>query len=124
MKTVYVVTTGSYSDYSVSCVFEDKALADAHAVDVDGSVEEFQLLDEAPVRFTVYSISNDTFQGRGVTHEWTYLAWSYNRGQYKRAERTEWGNGSIRVVGWDRAAVRKSYHDATARLQAKREVVA
>lgn len=123
----YVVSTGSYSDYSVAAVFADKALAEAHARDIGGNdVEEYDFLTEAPTRFTVYSKSNDTYQGP-EPREWTYMAWSYNRGLYKRAEVTEWAGRfgpSLRVVGWSQAAVRKAFDDRYALIQAKTAGVA
>lgn len=119
---VYLVSRGSYSDYSVQAIFTDPALAEAHRHEVDeaNDIEEYELLDEAPTRLTVYSMANNTYQGRGVDHEWSYLAWSYNRGLYKRADVSE-GAWGLRVVGLDQKAVHKAYHDAKAKRQAVAE---
>lgn len=115
MTTIYAVSIGSYSDYSVQVLFADRSLAEQHAEAIGGEVEDMLLLSDAPHQFTVYSISNDTYHSRGEAYEWTYLAWSYNAALYKRAEVTEWGRGSVRVVGTDREAVRQSYRDRIAR---------
>lgn len=116
-RTVWAVSTGAYSDYSIEAVFTNEALARAHADELVGQVEEFALLDEAPTRFTVYSMSNDTYQTKpgGEPHEWSYLEWSYNRRLYKRAEVNEWNHGSVRVVGWDQEAVRQAFRDRASR---------
>lgn len=63
------------------------------------------------------SISDSTYRGRGVDHEWTYLRWSYARSQYRRAEVTEWATGLL-VVGWDQEAVRQAYRERKARRAA------
>jgi hypothetical protein len=126
---VYVVTTGSYSDYSIEAVFADRGLAEAHqaAVDVANEVAEFDVLTEAPTKFLVYNKSNNTHHGRGVPHEWSYEAWSYNRGIYKRADVTKYRRQDmtiVRVQGWDEEAVRKAYADALTRVEAEAQGLA
>jgi hypothetical protein len=124
MTDVYLVSVGSYSDYSIEAVFTDEALATAHAAKVGGTVEPMPLLDKMPTRFTVYCKSNDTYKGR-EPHEWTYVAWTYQRRLYQRANVSVWNNGrSIRVHGWDKGAVDKAFDDRYAQLQAEREGIA
>jgi hypothetical protein len=122
-RTVYAVTQGSYSDYSVRALFTDEALAIAHAAELPnepGQVEEFPLLDEAPTQFVVYSMSNDTYLVKpdmDKPHEWQFLQWSYARGLYRRAEVNEWRKGSVRVEGWDKEAVAQAFRDRVSRIR-------
>lgn len=47
-KTIYIVTEGSYSDYTIKAVFDDKELADKYAsVYHDADVEEYDINSEA-----------------------------------------------------------------------------
>lgn len=128
MSKVYVVSTGSYSDYNVVAVFADKALAEAHADEIGGNeVEVYELVDVSPKRITIYNVSNDTYHGRGERHEWTYLSWDYDRDSYRRAEVHEYDRGSfhgIRVVGLNKAAVHKAYEDRAAAHAAREAGVA
>jgi hypothetical protein len=109
------VTTGSYSDYSVEAIFASRDLAEAHAVGLreHNDVQQLELLDHAPTRFTVYAISNDTYHARDEAYEWTYTAWEYNADLYEPATVTKYGRGSVRVCGTDQEAVRAAYREAT-----------
>jgi hypothetical protein len=116
---VYVVTTGSYSDYSVRAIFADRELAELHRSQLSDAneVEEFDLIETAPTQFLVHNMSNDTYRGT-EPHEWSYPAWSYNRKIYKRAEATVYrgrlGRRAVRVSGWDKGAVTKAFQDRMA----------
>ncbi len=74
----YVVTHGSYSDYSVDAVFDDKALAEAHVAKLrdmsrsqDYEVEEFPLYSELPEYVSMLSMSMRVGAIRGTTRKWT-----------------------------------------------------
>ena len=121
---VYAVSSGFYSDYTVHVLFTDKALADAHAEATTGRVEEFEMLDKAPERFMVYSISNSSLYGVGEEREWAYSAWSYQSYLYKRVDLQEWGDATIQVTGTDHAAVRKTFYDRKAQRAAEKEGIA
>lgn len=60
-RPVWAVSSGEYSDYSVSLLFTTEELAEQHAERMNGQegyrghfVEEFQLWDETPPTYTVY----------------------------------------------------------------------
>lgn len=60
---LYVVTSGSYSDYPINCIFSNKEKADTYASNIyDGRVEEWNLDEfaeyEPMMRYTS-RISND-----------------------------------------------------------------
>lgn len=60
MKSVYAVTSGCYSDYSVHAVFEDKPDAQAHAAQISsGDVEEMPYYPkgERPEMVTIWTAS-------------------------------------------------------------------
>lgn len=68
MKEVYLVTKGSYSDYSVYGVFEDKAIAEEYAAQISdrwdsAHVSPHPVYDisnlEAPIGFRGYNILMD-----------------------------------------------------------------
>lgn len=74
----YVVTHGSYSDYSVDAVFTDKALAEAHVAKLQGvgrsqdyEVEEFPLYSELPEYASLLSMSMRVGAIRGRYRSWT-----------------------------------------------------
>jgi len=127
---VYLVTRGSYSDYSVQAVFADKALAEAHRLELSESneVDEYEVVEHAPQRINIYNVSNDTYHGNDVRHEWSYPAWDYNRPNYKRVEVVEYNSRSgfhaVRVTGLDQKAVRKAYDDRMAQHKAQEAGIA
>jgi hypothetical protein len=128
MATVYLITSGSYSDYHVDWVTLDKAVADATAAaDPSLNVEEHELITEAPQHTELLVISCE-LDRMGVisesVHEYLTWAtdekpvevrWDRNRdiGQfnsdYRRSER------SICIAGTDHERVRKVLSDRRAK---------
>jgi hypothetical protein len=126
---VYAVSRGSYSDYSIVAIFTDEEIAAKHQHEIDpgNEVEAFELVETEPRRIVVYHISNNTYHGRGVEHEWSHTDWDYNRASYKRADVQEYGASTFRALrasGLDQEAVRQAYRDRKARLQAREAGIA
>lgn len=90
MKTIYAVTSGEYSDWSVHALFESEADAEAHAkkrnegasssYDVAGVAEFcFYPEGEQPERLTVYRITAHRSEERGYKEtERSDVVWSYD----------------------------------------------
>jgi len=57
MNVLFGVSSGSYSDYRVHCVFGDRAAAEVFATTIDGFVEEFRAFDHQPERVVWWEIS-------------------------------------------------------------------
>jgi len=62
MATVYAISSGSYSDYGINYVFRTRDLAEAFLAREEGIsgwheyvIEEWELLDELPVRTARYN---------------------------------------------------------------------
>jgi hypothetical protein len=145
---VYLLTEGSYSDYRVNVAFRNKADADAVAATEDSyfDVEEYDLLDEVPVRRMLYAVHADRrpLAHRGRTSEveggWTSeveggwrivetqrLVWPWDCAHPKnlRAKITSKASSAAKfdnlwfsVEGWDGEACRKVAFDTITKLKA------
>lgn len=65
-RTIYAASSGSYSDYGVSCLFEQKEHAERYvAAGLAEFVEEFEIYSEMPELFTKWSAAIDKPGGQG-----------------------------------------------------------
>ena len=117
---VFVVTEGEYSDYGIVAVFATRALAEAHASDewlLGGSVEEYDLLEQAPAKVAWYVIDS---VGRAKPGERMVMLYDYDSPPYNGREHayTKWASGR-RVYGRDPERVRKVFWDNWQREQAE-----
>ena len=78
MATVYIVTSGSYSDYSIDAVFSTRGLADAYVEELRKAkgdapdVEEWPLDEQAgAIAATIYGVRIFLTSGN-VEHRWQY----------------------------------------------------
>jgi hypothetical protein len=140
---VYLLTEGSYSDYRVNAVFRNKVDADAVA-GTEGNyydVEEYDLLDEVPVRRRLYTIHAD--RRRSALRDWTSevdggwmleersrLVWPWDCGHpknlrakitYKASSAAKFDDLWFTVEGWDEEACRKVVFDTITKLKAIQE---
>lgn len=69
MVDVYVVTDGSYSDYHICTVFDNEEAADAHASEVGGQVEVFDLRSDPPQKFVRRHMITKMLEGSGEVFE-------------------------------------------------------
>lgn len=139
-KRVWAVSSGSYSDYRVHAVFSSEEAADAVcAAENRGSsygdygVEEYVLYDKAPERFVEYTVTvgrrpEDRFgdptsaiDGGFYLWESERLVWPWEASTSKnmRPTATRYGRDGITVRGRDAESVRKTVHDAIARVKAE-----
>lgn len=136
--TVWAVTTGSYSDYSVKVLFTSKKLAEQHVTALreigydsyDAGVEEMALLDAEPKRVRVYyrwariDADGDVINERVEDSlDWEYgdlwgipkpimSARTYHAPAYGK-------DTLVEVRGSSKARVEKAYHDRIAQARAK-----
>lgn len=120
MKTVFLLTSGEYSDYTVHMAFPTRELAD-QACEVANSsrgyasfgVEEYPLLEEVPKLVTVYNMSE--MQGA-----WTFDMWEHEASTtcYGEDAYIFPGRRPLVVRGLDEERVKKVYSDT---LAARRE---
>jgi hypothetical protein len=132
MMTVYLITSGEYSDYHVDWVTLDKAVADAiAATDSSYEVGERELLTEVPKHAEVLSITCE-LDRMGVIYEseQKYLRWEADQkpvetvwdkdhdiGQFNSGNRRS--ERSIYVTGTDHERVRKVVSDRRAKALAE-----
>jgi len=119
-ESIWMVTSGEYSDYRVRVAFRDKALAEAHAAARsdhdrdyygDTRVEELRLADVPPARVEVYK---ETWQFRedrkGLPTPWIRVeeVWDYDapEGPYYWLFHRYGPQGILNVTGTDREAVK------------------
>ena len=89
-KSIWAVTRGSYSDYRVLCICEDKATATNFANNYnsrrveyidEAEVEEFKYYpkDSQPKRITTYRSEAKLYDDRHVTDVkyWNYTEWEF-----------------------------------------------
>lgn len=74
-RTVYAVSTGSYSNYTIEAVFEDRVDAEMTAERVGGTVEEFEILPPGSggyIRPRLRYVVNTTVSCHGkINTEWS-----------------------------------------------------
>ena len=127
--TVWMVTSGEYSDYSVSCVCATKADAEEVADRLNRSevrhaymryrVEDVPLVTPGDVRvhIALHVIFRD-----GETHEWTLTHTEFgDEGSRPESFAYELGESHVHVWGTDHGRVRKVFSERVARMIADRE---
>ena len=132
-KKVYVVTAGTYSDYHIEAVFEDKSLAEAHAAQLEGydsgRVEDYTVTTEQPRKVMVYAAASK--DGEDLTF-WSFDKWDYELYEVGLGGRKKVSIQQVKapagyfIRGWslDHKAVRKAVADRRAEYLAKLEGVA
>jgi len=119
---VYVVTSGSYSDYHIEAVFARRAPAKVVAKDLVGNVEEYDVLDALPVRTTLYTVhlvrGPNWLSDRSIQVEryqstvwpWQYMVSELGGKPYRVYDRDGWPS----VVGTDKGIVEKVFKELRA----------
>lgn len=105
MNTVYVVTSGEYSDYSIEAIYEDRETADAHVTrlgDATGyrSVEEWEV---KPKGDTSYRHITDYSVALGVTEDGKILDKVYEYEYNHTGDSTEPARTWLSAGGLDAA---------------------
>ena len=125
---IYAVERGSYSDYRVVAVFDNKEAADlfAERINLDdddkwdqASVAEWGLLSEAPTRTTVYCYQMSPSEG---IKQWTYGEWSHEVDTQFCVQ--EWDNGAVLSRARTEDEARKAAHDRLAEMAARKAGIA
>jgi hypothetical protein len=140
MKTVYAVSRGEYSDYSVMCVCEDEATAirfrDAYngGSDCGGArIETMRLFGagEQPRRITTHRSSATLHDNGGVSDVkyWANSSWQFDpycddvprrpRAEYRRAPVLHNRGGYLCVVGRTAESVAKVTSERIAAFKAR-----
>ena|SRR5215216_4142485 len=127
-QTVWAVSSGEYSDYSVNELFTTKELAEEHAERMnarerysDHRVEEFDLWDERPPVYVVYHRQARVHAG-GVSEERSWSAEYVGRpSEGQRLQINDLGgpNGWFSVVSTDLQRLEKVWAERVAKLQAE-----
>jgi len=83
MKTVYVVTSGTYSDYGVNAIFSSKQKAQAYIDTVNNKTEGWQQLDEPRIEEWLMDIPKKQWLSTrvrmdGENEEIGFITWDYN----------------------------------------------
>ena len=78
MSKVYLVSKGTYSDFSIIAAFATRELAESFAsmTPGKGDVLEYDLLETLPSRVTIYRVADDN---RG---EWSFQCWDFEAAEY------------------------------------------
>lgn len=145
MKKVWLVTEGIYSDYRVVAVFADEDIAREFAKSPQQQVEGFTLFDELPRKHTLYrqrlivrGQKNGQIRVREEEAERvTYpdLEYGYHKrgpqpivkattredliGELAQNRRVSPGSVLVRVEGFDKDRVDKSFRDRVAKAKAQ-----
>jgi hypothetical protein len=125
VRTVYLVTDGEYSDYSVRAVATTKALAEEiKAAAKFDRIEEMPLLDAMPTPYTLYvreRVGRGDYERTEVV--WPWDEWLHNVPKNGRPVYKKFPVG-WRVAGRDKAQVDKAWQDRDAQERAEREGIA
>jgi hypothetical protein len=131
MRTIFAISEGSYSDYTVRVLFTTRELAEAHLAEAYGNtsdayIEEFYLYDEPPKQVVVYNRSGHVASDGRVLAEQNNgnVNWEYNGIDNTRpimlADTREWnGMLQVRVTGTDAQRVERAYQDRIAQARAR-----
>jgi hypothetical protein len=132
VSKIYIVTSGSYSDYSIDEVFAHKADAERYAATTtDSDVEEYELHESLPAeRVTVYRmIATVTRAGASSPYEAEYQAFpGIGAPRQGRPKVTFTGrpadprSANLNVEGFDRGQVLQAFSDAVAAKVAELEM--
>lgn len=134
---VYIVTTGSYSDYQIQRVLTDKERAEKLAAAWDATsfydraqVQEWET-DEQPD-----TLARQWVEGEGLLYgcQWTpgpgfepdydIDGWTYEGDHPGKATVVEATDRFVRVIGTDEMAVRKTIYDTVTQVRARAEGIA
>ncbi len=130
---VYIITSGSYSDYGIRTVFVDRAVAEQFVKEHSGeydenNIEDWEGYDHIPERRSVYVI--EAMPPYGTPREYTVHRWPWEELHFQggepkgdRPKVDEWTHG-IRVYGNNDQTVRKAFYDRVAPIVAKRAGIA
>lgn len=78
MTTVWIVDEQDYDSYTFHGVFSTEAMANAHADEVDGSVSEHTVQDEAPYKVDYWlTRANKANNGTWIVTNQKNWTWSY-----------------------------------------------
>jgi hypothetical protein len=115
---VFIVTTGSYSDYAIEAVFSDRGEAEKAAHDVGGEVAVFEVHDEVPPKFMLHvkECLRGTVGERSSVHNgWEDPESLYMGGRLRRGLGFhEWRDGkwqNYRYWGRDYDRVHRAFDD-------------
>ena len=134
MTKGFVVTEGSYLDYTVLCVFEKRKdakefVADYTSLGHYAQVEEFPLFVSGtrPVVFDIFRRSGviEADSSMGKEHEIVYKQWAVSEPTNRQAEvnifKTAWGAYRFSVTGHDKQAVDQSFSHTVVRIRTAME---
>ena len=130
--SVYIVTAGSYDDYRIAAVFQNKRDAEQFAHDYDASeradVEEWPLLGalaEAPVKARVYRAWAELEKTGRVTVRGNYESMEWLEPPIPtRAQRESGRSRSLLVNGPTAELAEQALNDWIAEVQAMRQGIA
>jgi hypothetical protein len=118
--SVWAVSSGEYSDYSVSAVFATEELANQAAREASVSyssyrVEEFPFFDR-PARVRIrysksYMSDGSTQESTEVVPEWNGWGEEIKGWTWDRHPGTKYATAVVRVQGYDKERVDKSFAD-------------
>lgn len=137
MKTVYVVTSGWYSDYRIDAIFEDRRQAERHRAQRSDAndVETWTLYetgDPDPQQVVIYGAAAEWFRNTSdEIREWSFTQWDYENefglGKRKRVVVKEGDAPAghyIRAWSFNAELARKAVADRRAMYLARLEGVA
>jgi hypothetical protein len=119
-RKVYVVTAGSYSDYRILAVFDDRAAAE-QACDAEsewdrGQVEEWPLRHECPDKMVIHSVvrmhGQPEYEETWVGYEWDWSGWGLPRPGIpfvKRRKGKTLDTSLLMVYAFDKELARKVF---------------
>lgn len=123
MSIVYVLTSGTYSDYGIEAIFSTKALAEeAKKIFTkqqsynESRIEEYEIFEEVPKPYTVYII--EKIEQKVNSRTLIELGWTKNQHFMGRIRNGvgfgKWTVGKrlcYRAWGTDIEAVKKRFYD-------------
>lgn len=134
---VYIVTTGSYSDYQIQRVLTDKERAEklvaawnATSFCGEAEVQEWETDEQSDTLARQWVEGEDELS----CYEWTPLGdfeqvydidgWTYEGDHPGKATVIEATDRFVRVIGTDEMAVRKTIYDTVTQIRAQAEGIA
>lgn len=134
---VYIVTTGSYSDYQIRRVLTDKEHAERLAAAWNATsfcggaeVQEWET-DEQPDTLTRPWVEGEGLlygcqwtPGPGFEPDYDIDGWTYEGDHPGKATVVEATDRFVRVIGTDEMAVRKTIYDTVTQIRAQAEGIA
>lgn len=135
-KTMWAISSGSYSDYRVTAVCESKEIAEATVAKMnllegnssydEYGIEELPVLDESIHRVIIHHMNVEIRDagGTGAERQWNTPVWSFDEEavevawRWIRAPMYNGKAGRLDVWGTDQERVRKVLGDQRAMLMA------